>query len=415
MKVVGFVTEYNPFHLGHKYHLKTSKQLTNSTHSIAVMSGSFVQRGEPSLIDKWTKAKIAIENGVDLVIELPFVYSVQSGELFAYGAVRILNSLNVVDYLSFGSETENLEELETMANIFYEEPYEFKAYLKSYLNKGHSFSAARSKALSDYINMVNPKDTSYYTKILKQSNNILGIEYLKSLRRLKSNITPISIKRKGNKYNDTDLTSEICSATSIRNRILNDELKTIKEYISYETYKNLEGFINKYGLFNSMSNYNEIFQYIFRTVDKYQLNKIFDMENGLENRIISSGGKYINIEELIKDVMTKRYPSTRIKRILIHLLANLGKDTITQVYENPITYIRILGSNKKGLEILRSIKENSNVNIITKFADYKLLNDDLINLMLKYEVKATDLYYLGIAKEKPIVNMDYFKSPYILK
>ncbi|NLL82483.1 MAG: nucleotidyltransferase [Tissierellia bacterium] len=415
MKVVGFVTEYNPFHLGHKYHLEQSKKMSNSTHTIAVMSGSFVQRGEPSLIDKWTKAKIAVENGVDLVIELPFIYSVQSAELFAYGAISILNSLNIVKYLSFGSETENLRDLERIANIFHEEPEEYKSFLKSHLSKGHSFSAARSKALTDYINMVNPYDNTPYERILKQSNNILSIEYLKSLKRLESEILPVLIKRKGNKYNDTKVTTQFPSATAIRNKLLNNNLETIKHYVPNETYENLIQFKNKYGSFNSLTRYNQVFQYIFRTLDKYQYNEIFDMENGLENRILASSEKNIHIESLIKDAMTKRYPSTRIKRILIHLLTNLDKETITYIYNNAITYIRILASNEKGLEIIREIKKKSNISVVTKFANYRSLDDNLAELMLKYESKATDLYYLGIATAMPIVNMDYLKSPYILK
>ena len=181
MRVVGFITEYNPFHLGHKYHLDKSKEITNSTHSIAIMSGSFVQRGEPSLIDKWTKAKMAIDNGVDLVIELPFIYSVQSAELFAFGGVSILDSLKTVDYIAFGSENSDIEPLNRAAEIFNKEPMEFKVLLKKSLDRGLSYSAARSFALEKFIETTDSHNIFSYSKILKQSNNILGIEYLKAL------------------------------------------------------------------------------------------------------------------------------------------------------------------------------------------------------------------------------------------
>ncbi|WFA09796.1 nucleotidyltransferase [Tissierella sp. Yu-01] len=415
MKVIGFITEYNPFHYGHKYHYEISKKLTDSTHTIAVMSGSFVQRGEPSLIDKWTKAKIAIDNGIDLVIELPFIYSVQSAEFFAYGGVSILDSLNIVDYIAFGSEIESLNPLRKIASILNNEPPKYKEFLKEYLNKGNSFSSARSQALSEYIKLSNPNDTTPYDLILKQSNNILGIEYLKSLNRLNSKIKPISIKRKGNNYNDIEITTNIASATAIRKKILSGNLDGVKDHIPPATYYYLNNFYKKYGTFNSLSNYNQIFQYIFRSTDKSKFNRIMDIENGLENRIIKASSDEIQIEEIIKSVTTKRYPSTRIKRILVHLLSNLDKETIQMIYKTPVNYIRVLGSNQKGLEILRNIKNNSNVNIITKFADHKSLKSEEIDLMLSYEEMATNLYFLGITKNKPLVNMDYKLSPYITK
>lgn len=415
MKIVGFITEYNPFHYGHKYHYELSKKMTDSTHTIAVMSGSFVQRGEPSLVDKWTKAKIAVDNGVDLVIELPFIYSVQSAEFFAYGGISILDSLNIVDYVAFGSEIECLDPLRKIASLLIEEPPKYKDFLKEYLNKGNSYPAARSQALSEYIKLSNPKDTTTYDYILKQSNNILGIEYLKSLIRLNSRVKPISIKRKGSNYNDIEITNNIASATAIRKKILSGNIVGIKDQIPASTYYYLCNFYKKYGRYNSLSNYNQIFQYIFRSVDKSRFSRIMDIENGLENRIIKASYNKIQIEEIVESVTTKRYPSTRIKRILVHLLSNLDKETIQTIYKTPVNYIRVLGCNQKGLEILRNIKKNSDVNIITKYADYKSLKNEEINLMLSYEEIATNLYFLGITNTKPLVNMDYLVSPYITR
>lgn len=413
MKVVGFITEYNPFHLGHKYHLEKSKEITNSTHSIAVMSGSFVQRGEPSLIDKWTKAKMAIDNGVDLVIELPFIYSVQSAELFAFGGVSILNSLNIIDYIAFGSENHDIAPLIKIAKIFNDEPQEFKIKLKEYLNLGYSYSKSRSSALEAYIKSMDPLDNCQYNQLLKQSNNILGIEYLKALERLSSPIKPILVKRQGNNYNDKEITTPIASATGIRNKLLISNLDSILNTMPSATYNYLESFYREYGAFNYLNNYSQIFQYLFRTLDIDYLKNIMDMENGLENRILEMSKKSLDINQIIEGAVTKRYPSTRIKRILIHMLSDLNHETIRNAYQTPINYIRILGSNKKGLEILNKIKNNSEVSIITKYADYKSLNNNHTNLMLKYEEKATDLYYLGINKDKPKVKMDYLISPYI--
>ena len=155
MKVLGLITEYNPFHYGHIHHLKESLSITNCKYSIAVMSGSFVQRGEPSFIDKWSRAKMAVENGVDLVIELPVLYSSQSAELFALGAVKVLNSLNIIDCLSFGSEEGDLEPLEQISQVLLEEPIEFKNSLKHYLSLGNSFPVSRSLALEDFFKINN--------------------------------------------------------------------------------------------------------------------------------------------------------------------------------------------------------------------------------------------------------------------
>ena len=196
MNILGLITEYNPFHYGHKYHLEESLSKTNSDYSVAVMSGSFVQRGEPSFIDKWTKAKMAVENGVDLVIELPFIYSSQSAELFALGAVKLLNSLNIVDFLSFGSEIGDLEPLNIISKVLLEEPTEFKTNLSYNLSLGYSFPVSRSLALEMFLKD-DPLSNKYNFKtILKQSNNILGIEYIKALSKTNSNIKPITIKRK---------------------------------------------------------------------------------------------------------------------------------------------------------------------------------------------------------------------------
>lgn len=413
MKIVGFITEYNPFHLGHKYHLKTAKELSNATHSIAVMSGSFVQRGEPSLVDKWAKTKMAIDNGVDLIIELPFVYSTQSAELFALGGISILNSLNVVDYIAFGSEIDRLDPLEKIATILNSEPEEYKFKLKEFLDKGLSYSISRSNAIDYYIKSKDSEDDFPYKKILKESNNILAIEYLKAIQRLKSQMKPILVKRKGHNYNDIEISNFFASATGIRNSLINKPIESVINNMPPESYNHLLKYFNDFGRFNYLENYNLIFQYLFRILYPKDLINIMDMENGLENRILDKSREFMDINQLIKNVTTSRYPSTRIKRILIHILLNLNKEDIQRAYDYPVNYIRVLGSNKKGLEILRAIKQNSDIYIITKFASHKSLKDEHINFMLEYDKKATDLFYLGMKTKKPLVNMDYLISPYI--
>lgn len=411
MKVLGLITEYNPFHFGHKHHLELSKKDLKATHTIAIMSGSFVQRGEPSLVDKWTKTKMAIDSGVDLVIELPFVYASQSAELFALGAMKILDSLNIVDYISFGSEIGEIDILEKIASILVEEPKIFKEILKSNLDQGLSFSVSRSKAMAEFFKNYHSDDRTSIEEILKSSNNILGIEYLKAIKTLKSKITPHTISRLGHGYNDVSISEKFASATGIRNLIIENGITNIKNLVPKTTYEQLLYYHRKYHNFNHLERYKNIIDYLLLTKSKEDLKKIQDMEEGLENRILKASQHSKTVSDLVQNVSTKRYPKTRIQRILIHLLMNLNSYDIKSIYKRPNEYIRILGSNKNGLELLRKIKDNSDVQIISKFAQTKYINNETINLILNYEKKSTDLFYFGIGSKE--LNNDYLISPYI--
>lgn len=414
MKVVSFITEYNPFHFGHKYHLEKSLEISGATHSIALMSGSFLQRGEPSLVDKWTKAKMAVENGVDLVLELPFIYACQTAELFALGGVRILESLNIVDYLVFGSERGNLQPLDHIAQVLVEEPKDYRKALKSYLDKGLSFPAARSLALEDYFKERNPeKIEGYdYKEILRQSNNILGIEYLKALKKIHSKIKPLTIKRVGSDYKEERLKSNFASATAIRKGILEKGLGSIRDYVPTYTYKLLEDFYIKYKAFNDLDNYLPIIKYLLLTMGPAEIASYLDVEAGLENRLVEKSFSSRTMDQLIDSISTRRYPKTRIQRILIHLLMDLKAEMVESYYNSQVPYIRFLAANKKGLELLKLIKERSQIPILNKFAHYERLLDESFHPFIQCERKATDLYYLGLG----IVdynNMDYKISPYI--
>ena len=223
--VLGIISEYNPFHNGHLYHLIESKRITHSDYSIAIMSGNFTQRGEVSIIDKWSKAQMAIENGIDLVIELPTLYAISSAENFASGAIKILDSLGIVDYISFGSESNDISILQDIASVLCSEPNEYKTLLSHELSKGESFPKAREKALMMYLNNVRR-----FANVLSSPNNILGIEYLKALKNQNSHIEPITIKRKDSNYNDNTISasSKFSSATAIRNACFRRNLDVLK-------------------------------------------------------------------------------------------------------------------------------------------------------------------------------------------
>ncbi len=412
MKIAGFITEYNPFHYGHQIHIENTKSLTGASHIVAVMSGSFVQRGEPALVDKWTRAKMAINNGVDLVIELPFIYSVQTAELFASGSTKILESINSTDYLVFGSESGNIDELKAIAEIFAFEPPLFKKFLKEHLTDGNSFSVSRSLALKEYaeVNGIELGDT---LSIIKESNNILGIEYLKSLIRIKSSIIPMTFKRLGDKYSELEVKSEIASATAIRHRIKENGIESAVDLLPNSSYDSIFEFIKKYGKINGLENYSQIINYLLCVKSPENISDYFDVEIGLENRIKELSKISSDPLELIKAISTKRYTETRIQRLFIHMLADLKKEAILDAFSNEPGYIRILASNKKGFEIINKIKENSDIEIINKLSDsINNLNNRNKSILL-LEVLATDLYYLGLDLAKPEIAMDFTKSPFI--
>lgn len=405
MKIVGLVTEYNPFHNGHKYHLEQSKLETNCNYSVAVMSGNFVQRGEPAICDKWTRAKMAVDAGVDLVLELPTLYSTMSAEYFSYGAVKLLDSLNVIDYISFGSETNDLESLIKISKILGSEPKDFKYHLKKHLNKGMSFPKARSEALKNIFNDYK------IDNIINNPNNILAIEYIKSLINLNSTIKPHSIKRIISDYNEITLTGNISSATAIRRSLISEGIsdKETSYSLPIHSKKHISKYLANYSSFNQLINFNDILIYKLRTIDKDYLKEFIDIEIGLENRIIEAANKFDNIIDIIKNIKTKRYTYTRIQRILIHILLDINykKD---QFYNFPL-YIHVLGSNKKGFEILKNIKSNSNLPIINKVADFKKNN---LNKMFDLDIKASNIYFIGVNNKTNIKNnFDFYISPYI--
>ena len=421
MKIVGLVVEYNPFHNGHLYHLNKSKEVTNATHSIAVMSGNFLQRGEPALFDKYTRAQIAVSNGVDLVVELPSLFACQSAEIFSHGAVALLNSLNCIDSICFGSEEGDIKILYQIANILTNEPTEFKDKLKAYLDEGLLFAVARSKALYDYISSNNLLDIpeEKLNTILNSSNNILGIEYIKSLIRLNSNIKPYTITRIKSEYNSEIISSNICSATAIR-KVLKDscELSDISNVVPYHTLYAIENSIKKE--FNPMFDeyyFDIIKQIIVRDINN--LNSYFDVNEGIENKIYKSVFTSNSLDSLQQDIKSKRYTLTRVKRILNNILLGITKEDMNKVKSiSYIPYVRVLAFNDKGREIIKQIKLNSDICIVNKFANIDFNSDTLFETLINYDIKASNMYNLIYYKnnlDKLKGPMDYYLSPIYVK
>lgn len=390
MKVLGVIVEYNPFHNGHLYHLNMAKELISPDVTIAVMSGNYIQRGEPAIINKWARTKMALLNGVDIVFELPFVYACNSAEIFAYGAVKILSSLGV-NHLVFGTEEGHLDNLYRIAELLAYEDSFFKNKLKDFLKQGNSYPKARQLTIQSLFNY----------NIDYSPNNILAIEYLKWIIRLKSRIRPSTIKRISSSYNseNIELDTNIASATAIRKNI--DKLDIIKILMPEPSYEILmEEFHQKRGPVTM----DDVFRYLIYNYiihGKNYMDGVVDLNEGLENRFEKFIFKSANVDQLIKNVKSKRYTYTRLNRIIIHSLIHNKLSSKILLEINP--YVRLLGFNKKGQLYLNKIKKD--IDIITKI-DKNLLNkyDNLINM----EIKASTFYYLLYKDIKP----EYFELEY---
>lgn len=382
MKITGIITEYNPFHNGHKYQITEAKKSCDAV--VCVMSGSFVQRGDIAVFDKWTRAEIAVKNGVDLVLELPVCYVLASAEKFAYGSAATLNALGIVDTLCFGSECGDIEKLKSAAHLIMNEPPEVSEKIKLLMDSGLSYPSAREKAYGGYID----------ADILKEPNNILALEYIKALETLKSSIEPMTIKRHMTGHHQTTAVGKFASASEIRRRIAKNE--PISELVPFsEIYPTYD-----------ISRLDTALTAILRSITPEKIKKLPDVGEGIENRIKSAADKFSTVAEIAESVKTKRYTMTRINRILMSAL--LGLDAKTAVL--PPQYIRVLAMTAKGREILSLAKKTSSLPIITKTANF-----DKNNELLKKDILATDISALCCTdKSQRISGRDFLKSPIII-
>lgn len=395
--VTGIITEYNPFHKGHEYHLQKAKLDTNADGIICVMSGNFMQRGIPSIIDKWKRAEMAVKNGVDLVLELPLVYSISSAEHFAFGSVSLLNSLGIVDYLYFGSESGNIDILKDIAETLAIEPLQYKNSLKDNLKLGLPFHLSRANALNDYLN------SKHVLDVLSNSNNILGIEYIKALITLNSTLIPTTLKREGASYNDTNLNLSFSSATSIRKHLKENSLNELASNIPKASYDILQNLCDSDYPFIFEEDMFKYIKYKLLTNDKALLN-LPDVSEGLENKILREILAANSLHELILNSKSKRYTYTRISRVLAQCFLNLEDFDLLSLSKAPAPYARVLAFNSKGQSMLKDIKAKGNINLITKVSKNTLCN------VLKIDILGTKAYSLLNPKVNPMD--DYLKSPF---
>lgn len=434
MKVAGIIAEYNPFHNGHAYHIEEVRQKTGADYVVVVMSGNFVQRGAPAILDKYTRTKMALLGGADLVIELPVVAATASAETFARTGVALLNTLDCVTHLGFGCETDDIELLDRLASLFADEPEEYKATLSSYLKEGLSFPVARAKSATEYFKKNNiiesnaesniegtiennignvPTENRSIEDILNSPNNILAIEYLKALKKMNSSIQPCPILRQGCGYHDLTDNKSYASATAIRKRLL--------ENMSFET-----DFINQLELdsINQLGS-DSLNQFLHRQIPDtalpvfidalrqscplqeddfsnllhYKLSleqKDFsvyaDVKEDLANRIENLIESYTHFSSFIEEVKAKNMTYTSISRGLLHILLNIRQSDMTLLEDlNYAPYIRLLGFRKQSAQLLKLLKSTSTPILSQLAKDQYQLSDNARHL-LQLDIASAHIY-----------------------
>ena len=417
MKIVGLITEYNPFHNGHLYHIQKTKEITGADAVVVVMSGNYVQRGAPAIMPKHLRAEVALEAGVPVVIELPVCYATGSAEYFAAGAISLFEKLGCIDSICFGSECGEYEILEKIAHVVADEPEEYRFLLQEGLRKGMSFPLARQQALKSYFK--NPD----LDIILEQPNNILGIEYIKTLYKQKSSMKCYTIKRMVSGYHGQTLTGTLSSASAIRKLleftgkslylesdemydepVLSEILTRLEDQVPPSCIRLLEEtHRTRYPIY--ANDFSLILKYKLLIETKDSLVKYKDVTEELANRIINHRDDFITFDQFCDLLKTRDMTYTRISRSLFHILLNITKeDMLMYESEGYCQYAHILGFRKDAGKILSLMKQTSEVPLLTKLTQTDKLSS-VGEHMLNQDIFAADLYESIITQK--------FKMPFI--
>lgn len=397
MHIAGIVAEYNPFHNGHAYQLQTLKTQTHIDFVIAVMSGQFSQRGLPTIADKFIRTKMALASGIDMVIELPVPFATASAEFFSEAAVSLLHQTGIVDTLCFGSECGDLEALNRVADILFNPPPLFSSQLKTYLRSGLSFPRAREQALIDTLQSMTDMPYTYNT-IINNPNNILGIEYIKALKKYNSPIRPMTIQRIHAGYHDLHVTGDITSATAIRHLASQNDFNTIKGCMppaSFDCLEAVRHHIPSYEKLYSFMHYKLIMS------SKEDLYALWDIPQELIHSLLNHFPFCNTFEELINKVTSKTYTRATVQRSLLRILLHITDRDIQTLKPLSLTpYIRILGCRKEALPLISLMHQKAHCNIITNLAkSYGTLTEPA-KCLLDYELKATMLYHSLVPNPK---------------
>ncbi|MED4202697.1 nucleotidyltransferase, partial [Neobacillus mesonae] len=404
MKAVGLIVEYNPFHNGHAFHLQASKEAAGADVVIAVMSGNFLQRGEPALVSKWYRTQMALLNGVDLVFELPYRFAVQKAETFASGAVSILDATGC-EALCFGSESGDLTSFLQTISFLKENQQLFDASIKQHMENGVSYPKAIAlsyQGLSGSDQFLN----------LAKPNNILGFQYMKAILEQNSQLKPLTVARKNADYHDEHFASEtIASATSIRKAIFSEEemhSPNIEQYVPEPTNRLLQEYKQRFGSYHHWENYWDLLQYKLITSSADELKNIYEMEEGLENRLVDAALTSADFKEYMDNIKTKRYTWTRLQRLSVHVLTNAKKTDMKNSVQ--AEYLRLLGMTQTGKDYLNKMKKHFSLPIISKLSAFK-------EKEILLDIKATRIYAMAFQKHirKQMIRQEFNQPPIFIQ
>jgi len=409
MRTVGLITEYNPFHNGHLYHLQESRRLAAAEIAVAVMSGHFLQRGEPALLDKWTRTRMALAAGVDVVVELPFPWACNSAPQFAAGAVAALDALGGIDALCFGSESGELDPLGRCADALETCRDRIDQETGRLLREGVTYPAARERVVRGIIS------DDVDAGLLASPNNILGIEYLRALERAGSGIRPLTLRRIGAGFHDLDAVGKIASATGIRRMLAAGE--GVGEYLPEPCGSLLADALVSAEILDFEILYRLVVAAILR--DAEQLANIYQVDNGLENRLIEAAQTSRGFDDLVDNVKSRQLTRTRIQRVLSYVLLGIRRDEMQQALAAGPRYLHLLGCSEQGKRYLAASRKQRTLPLIQNFSriQARLMRHDRADpdrlrqalLQLELQERATRIFSL-LAQKNPAghLNRDYF-------
>lgn len=409
MKIAGIIAEYNPFHNGHKYHLDQVKKITGADAVVAVISGPVMQRGEPALWDKWSRARMAVDNGVDLVLELPYAFAVNSAEEFARGGVSILNSLGCVTDLVFGCESDP-EAVISMARRSAECEAEFQEFIRNGLEEGLSYPQARGKAMMRFLG--EEAGDADQQGSLDLPNDILAVEYVRQLVLQGSDMVPHGITRLGS-YHDDAVQKTFSSATAVRKAIREERWEDVERAVPEETLNVLHERQYEKGI--DSGRLDSMILSCLLMLGPEGIRKIYGCSEGLEYRIWNALSKASSVEELLELTASGRYPTARIRRLLMHCLVGLTGEVFEELKKcanEGTLFVRVLGCNETGAKLLKQIKKSDQAPVVITNLNKERLEFEAGIHCLKLDLRAAEIAALGRG-ERLYDNSDFVKRPYI--